>query len=191
MIDGRNAHILNEIKMVKVINKPELTEEEQRSEAVALAQKKFGNELHNYARSLTRTTHGVDADDVMQVFWLCVLRNATIEEMSKKSALYTRLKSRFIDMIRSRDSYNNRVEAVKTQSWHGKAYEAVDMERFKVEFWLRFRGIEMTDLQQEIIWKHAIEGYDYIELSEMYGIATSTISDWVKKTRKQFTFVSE
>lgn len=178
--------------MVKIIDKAhsKYTEEEQkqRADAVARIQSEYGQELQGYARSLAGSAYMIDADDVIQEFWVRAMQRIPMDRMECKPYLYKVVHSCFLDLIRKRNRHDEKKESAKKNTLQEYFEDFTSLSSFKKEFWLRFCQIDITSKQQEIIWLYAIEGYSYTEISKMMGIPTSTLSDWVKDCQKKCRF---
>ena len=165
--------------------------------------------IYWYLRSTCRASKE-HAEDAMQNLWLYVFRQLLFKRADQmyRSFLYNKaswllsdiqtklnredpLDLSFVD-LRNQDELEKHehaaLEAMFEQSLNAKTPEPANEEEeaalFK-SFWERFPNVDLTDQQKVIAFDIYRFGMTLQEASDKHGVPVSTISDWMKKVKRE------
>jgi len=145
--------------------------------------------LHNYLYGLTR--HWQDAENIQQELWRHALLHLPTEKITSLPILRRKAWQLFIDFYRSRKRKGEVLsdeiaEHTMIAPMQEEAFTEAEEAQFERSFWEEHPGIALDDAQRRVLWLNARFGYTYTEIETRTGIPSSTVCDWIAKSRRIF-----
>lgn len=168
---------------------------ERRKMALVESITENGDRLMGFIASIIQNRQ--DAEEVYQDLWIRVFQEWEIDVIGETNLLIWQ--ARFMAYDRYRQIARRPVNVIFDDILNtlGKAvpqdaYTREEEIAMKEKLWSEFPGIELDDEIKEILWLHARYNFTYKEIGKMFGHASSTIGDKVKKARRVLNdFINE
>lgn len=143
--------------------------------------------LRNYVHSMTRNFH--DAENIMQELWVFVFRHFSEADITNFNFLRRKAYQLYVDHWRRKkrkaETDLEEIEYTLETPPYDESLTEEDEKRFKEKFWSGFPHVDLTNEQKDALWLKARFGYTIEEISEMTGKPSSTIGDWIKRSRSE------
>lgn len=143
--------------------------------------------LERYLGSLTR--NHADAEDLLSRLWVNVLHKFKDDQIGNLPILRRKAYQLFIDHYRAKMRYMDKIQVVETLPEPGiqhlgkEAYTSTEEALLKARFWAEY-PVDLPKQQKEVLWLSARYGFTIQEISEHLSLPTSTVGDWLQRSRK-------
>jgi len=160
---------------------------DQRARLVSEAAKEHHVTLLHYVHGMTRQWQ--DAENIVQDLWRYVLLHFAEHNIKRRGVLFDKARKLVIDHYRAIQR-KPAMGAEELDDFHmakqsQELYAEEEDSRLKEHFFSEYPGLQLTDIQKEILWLHARYGFTYKEIKERTGHSISTIGDWIALGRRK------
>ena len=147
----------------------------------------YHTHLQDYLYRLTRQWQ--DAEDILQELWRYVLLHFPDDKIESLSLLRRKAYQLFVDHYRAAkrrpEILTDELPELPVGGEPQFAITDAGEAEMKARFWREFHGVQLSDAQKEVLWRHARYGQTYQEIEKELGVPASTVGDWIALGRER------